>query len=169
MWRWWKDKNAIPDISTSPRCWPTHVTSLPTQNEATRFRFLTQMTRRVFLQVSCGESFWLYGQPDRRVEALGAVLRGTRGVAPVVIFVYPSHSCAMFWSEQTETSMQETGQAVERRWLAPVLPGIRRGRAFCGSDGKTRTLFLMLVRPLAAGRPTWPPSRPRMRLPDSDS
>ena len=29
-------------------------------------------------------AFGLYGQPDRRVEAVGAVLRGTRGVVPVV-------------------------------------------------------------------------------------
>ena len=30
-------------------------------------------------------AFGLYGQPDRRVEAVRAVLRGTRGVAPVNI------------------------------------------------------------------------------------
>ena len=71
LWRWWKDKNAIPDISTSPRCWPTHVTSLPTQNEATRFRFLTPTTRRVFLVSELERAFGLYGQPDQRVEAVG--------------------------------------------------------------------------------------------------
>ena len=67
------------------------MTSLPTQNEATRFRFLTPTTRRVFLQVSCGESFWLYGQPDRRVEAVGPCL-GELAELPPLIIVYPSQT-----------------------------------------------------------------------------
>ena len=91
LWRWWKDKNAIPDVSTPPHCWPTHVTFLPTQNEAIRFRFLTPKTRRVFLQVSCGENFWA-------VWTAGPTGRGRRGrvegnsrSCPRYIFVYPSH------------------------------------------------------------------------------
>ena len=85
MWWWWKDRNATPDVSTSPRCWPTHVTSFPTQNEATRFRFLTPTTRRVFLQVSCGESFWAIWTAGPTGRGRRAVLRGSRGVAPVTM------------------------------------------------------------------------------------
>ena len=70
-------------------CWPTHVTSLPNENEAIRFRFLTPTTRRVFLQVSCDKSFWTVWTAGPTGRGRRAVLRGTRGVVPVI--VYPSH------------------------------------------------------------------------------
>ena len=46
------------------------VTSFPTQNEATRFQFLSPTDKTCFYRWA-GESFGLNGQPDWRVKAVG--------------------------------------------------------------------------------------------------
>ena len=43
---------------------------------------------------------------------------------------------------------------ISRSEFPAVLKCAELNPIYCGGDGKTRTLFLMLVRPLAAGRPT---------------
>ena len=90
LWRRWKDKNAILDVSTSPHCWPTHVTSLPNENEATRFWILTPTDKTCILQVSCGESFWAVWTAGPTGEAVGPCWVELTEL-PLLYLVYPSH------------------------------------------------------------------------------
>ena len=110
-----------------------------------------------------------------------AVLTNTPGLRDSVVMRVLSD---FYWTAATGAGLFTSNSATQQRHAEHCAGGtctllrtsfvdrntarqsIRSGK-YCGGDGKTRTLFLILVRPLAAGRPTWPPSRPRTRLPDS--
>ena len=86
LWQRWKDKNAIPDVSTSPRCCPTHVTSLPNESEATRLWFLTPIDKTCFKVSELARAFGCMDSRTRRGRR--AVCEGNSRSCPRYSFTH---------------------------------------------------------------------------------